>query len=234
MGHWYNVPFLYGKIMKKNRIAIFFIISILLIILDQITKILIKQYFGIAHTGEGYSMSNYQNIKIIGNFLQFTYVENEGMAFGISFGAAKIILSLFSIIASIGLIWYLYKIKDYSVWIKTGIALILAGAVGNLIDRVFYGVIFNYAPIFYGRVIDFVQVDIPDIHLGFINYTYFPVFNIADSCVTVGVVFLLIFRKGIPTLAKIRGKKETECRNDGVVSTEINTEQINTENKDGK
>ena len=189
----------------------------------------IKNYFGITHTSNGFSLGNYQNIKIIGDFLQFTYVENEGMAFGISFGAGKIILSLFSIIASIALIWYLYKIRNYSVWVKTGIAFILAGAVGNLIDRVFYGIFFNYAPLFYGRVIDFVQVDIPDIHWGFIDYTYFPVFNVADSCVTVGVVLLIIFHKKIPTLTMLKGEGEKSSDNIEALYSETDTEINNTE-----
>lgn len=176
----------------------------MLIILDQVTKMLIKNYFGIIHDSNSYSFGNHNNIKIIGDFLQFTYTENEGMAFGISFGAGKIILSLFSIFASLAIGWYLYKIRNYSVIVKIAIAFILAGAVGNLIDRVFYGLIFNYAPLFYGRVIDFIQVDIPDIHWGLINYTYFPIFNVADSCVTIGVILLLIFHKKIPTLKMLK------------------------------
>lgn len=190
--------------MKKQNIYIFFIISILLIILDQVVKQLIKNHFGVVHHGNEFSIANHNNIKILGNFLQFTYVENEGMAFGISFGAGKILLSLFSIIASALIAIYLYKIAEYSNYIKFAVALILAGAMGNLIDRVFYGIFFDYAPLFYGRVIDFIQVDIPDIHLGFINYTYFPIFNIADSCVTVGVVLLLIFHKNIPSLKMLK------------------------------
>ncbi len=189
---------------KKKSITIFFVISFVLIVIDQITKLWMKSYFGVVHSGDSFTLSNYQNIKVIGDFLQFTYVENEGMAFGISFGAGKILLSLFSIIASVVISWYLYKIRNYSSWVKFAVSLILAGAFGNLIDRVFYGVAFGYAPLFYGRVIDFVQVDIPDINLGFIHYTYFPVFNVADSCVTVGVILLLIFHKKIPTLKMIK------------------------------
>ncbi len=218
---------------KNKNIRVFFVVSVLLIILDQITKLLIKNYFGVSHTGTSFSIENWQNIRIIGDFLQFTYVENEGMAFGISFGAGKILLSLFSIVASIALAWYLYKLKDYSNWVKFGIAFILAGAVGNLIDRVFYGIFFDYAPIFYGRVIDFIQVDIPDIHWGFIDYTYFPIFNIADSCVTVGVVILLIVHKQIPSLAMLKNNIDNVpeiAETNGINPiTEIN----NMENKNG-
>ncbi len=198
--------------MKKQNIYIFFIISILLLILDQVIKQLIKNHFGVVHLGNEFLMANHNNIKILGNFLQFTYVENEGMAFGISFGAGKILLSLFSIIASTLIAMYLYKIAGYSNHIKFAVALILAGAVGNLIDRVFYGIIFDYAPLFYGRVIDFIQVDIPDINFGFINYTYFPIFNIADSCVTVGVLLLLIFHKKIPPLNVLKNRTNTDVK----------------------
>lgn len=127
------------------------------------------------------------------------------MAFGIEFGAGKIFLSLFSILASIGLAWLIVKISHKSLGILIGFTLIFAGAVGNLIDRVFYGVLYGEAPLFYGKVVDFIQVDIPDIE--FLGWTHFPIFNIADSCVTVGVVILLIFHKHLPDIHEIFPKK---------------------------
>lgn len=210
MGHLYhlNVPILLKKLMKtkKGNLEIYFIIVIALVVLDQVTKILIKNYFGVYHTENSLSLSRYDYIRVFGEYVQFTYVENEGMAFGISFGAGKYLLSLFSVFASIALIWFIIKIRLYSPWVKIGFSLILAGAVGNLIDRVFYGVIFNYAPLFWGRVIDFVMIDIPDIDLGFIYYTHFPVFNVADSCVTIGVIILIIFHNKIPAWSDIMSK----------------------------
>ena len=95
---------------------------------------------------------------------------------------------------------------------------ILAGAVGNLVDRVFYGMIYGYAPIFWGRVVDFVQVDIPDINFWNIHYTHFPVFNVADSCVTVGVAFLLIFHNRIPSFAELKTKRAEEIDNKEIES----------------
>jgi len=80
---------------------------------------------------------------------------------------------------------------------------IFTGAFGNLVDRVFYGLFFNYSTLFYGRVIDFIQVDIPDITIFNLHYTTFPIFNVADSCVTIGVVFLLIFHNRIPTFSQV-------------------------------
>lgn len=190
--------------VRKNKSLYFFIGAVLLVFADQIVKFAVKGFMfcGINH----YGMYPGQSIPVIGDILQFTFVENEGMAFGITFGAGKIFLSLFSVIASIVLVWYLNKLKDFSVWIRIGIMFILAGAVGNLVDRVFYGLIYGYAPLFYGRVVDFIIVDIPDVNFWNIHYTHFPVFNVADSCVTIGVIFLLLFHNKIPTLADIKNK----------------------------
>jgi len=207
--------------IKKGNLTLYFIVVISLVVLDQVSKILIKNYFGVSHTEDSLSLSRYDYIRVIGEYVQFTYVENEGMAFGISFGAGKYLLSLFSVFASIALTWFIFKIRLYSPLVKIGFSLILAGAVGNLIDRVFYGVIFDYAPLFWGRVIDFVMVDIPDIDLGFIYYTHFPVFNVADSCVTIGVIILIIFHNKIPVWSDIMNKSD-----DSQIHTQENT--INT------
>lgn len=96
------------------------------------------------------------------------------------------------------LVWYLRQIASGHWAPRLAVTLILAGAVGNLIDRALYGVIFGDAPLFYGRVVDFIQVDIPDITwLGDVH-THFPVFNVADSCVTVGVILLLLTGNKLP------------------------------------
>lgn len=195
--------------MKKS-IYIFFILSVLLIISDQVSKIAIRNHFGVINVQKNFMRSDFKDIDIIGTSVQFTYTENEGMAMGISFGPFKVILSIFSILAAIGLSMYLLKLKDYSKWVQLGVALILAGAVGNLIDRVFYGLIFKYDSLFWGRVIDFIQVDIPDINIFGLRYTHFPIFNVADSCVSVGVVLLIICYKKIPTFDSLFGKKNKE------------------------
>ncbi|MDR0926700.1 MAG: signal peptidase II [Ignavibacteria bacterium] len=171
----------------KNKSTKYYIIALLLVLLDQASKLHFKSH-----------LSYGEVMPIIGNFLSFTYIENQGMAFGITFGWGKIFLSLFSLIAS-GVICYgIYKFRD-KLPLVVGIAasLILAGAFGNSIDRCFYGVIFGTDPLFYGRVVDFILVDIPDIDFLWLHYTYFPVFNIADSCVTCGVVLLLLMHKQI-------------------------------------
>jgi signal peptidase II len=188
---------------KKFKNCYLIILAILLIILDQWSKQMIRSYFGVVNSHDSFSVSNFSNIRIIGDFLQFTYVENEGMAFGISFGTGKVFLSLFSIFASVALMYYLLKLQKFSNWVRIGIMFIFTGAFGNLIDRVFYGLFFNYSTLFYGRVIDFIQVDIPDITIFNLHYTSFPIFNVADSCVTIGVVFLLIFHNRIPTFSQV-------------------------------
>lgn len=136
-----------------------------------------------------------ESIPVISDFLRLTYVENPGMAFGISFGAGKIFLTLFSLLASAGLTWYLAKLRTPSFWLKLGLALVLAGATGNLIDRLLYGVFYGEAPLFYGRVVDFIDVEFPDFSLWGNSFSRWPVFNIADSCVTCGMVFLLLSHK---------------------------------------
>jgi signal peptidase II len=81
--------------------------------------------------------------------------------------------------------------------------LIFSGAVGNLIDRMFYGVLYGESPLFEGKVVDFLQVDIPDIVWFGVEYTHFPVFNLADSCVSIGVVLMLIATFTAPKQAQI-------------------------------
>lgn len=191
--------------MKKSSYLIY-IISFSLIVLDQISKILIKGFddFGIFINGFHYG----EKINVIGKIVQFTYVENPGMAFSIEFGAGKIFLSLFSILASIILALYIRKINDKPFGYQLSVLLIFAGATGNMIDRVFYGVIYQYGPLFYGKVVDFILVDIPDIHIFGRYYDYFPVFNVADSCVSIGIVLLIFYNKHIPNLSDFRKRKE--------------------------
>jgi signal peptidase II len=171
-------------------------------VLDQITKILTKGFnlFGIKHEG----MRLGESFQVLGDFLRITFVENPGMAFGISFGWGKIFLSLFSVLAAFGLAWYLYKLRPFSKWVQFGIALMLAGAVGNLIDRVFYGVFYGEAPLFYGKVVDFIDVNLPDIAIGSFELSRFWVFNVADSCVTCGVIVLLLVHDKIPTWEELK------------------------------
>lgn len=179
--------------------------SLFIVITDQLTKFLIKGgIIPVVHIhakGMGYG----ESINVFGDFLKLTFVENPGIAFGIDVGnTSKLFLSLFSLIAAIGILYYLWKSKDQKLVVRIGLACILGGAIGNLIDRTFYGVFYNYAPIFYGKVVDFINVDFFDFTIFGRTYNRFPIFNIADSSVTIGVVLLILFHRAIPE----GGKKE--------------------------
>jgi signal peptidase II len=166
-------------------------LSALIVVIDQVTKLAVKGFdlFGIHHAG----MQLYESKEVLGDVLRVTYVENPGMAFGLNFGM-PVILSLFSIAASIFLVYLLKRTeKDGASGLRIALALILGGAVGNLIDRTFFGMFYGYAPLFYGRVVDFVDIDIPDITFLGNELKRFYVFNIADAAVSIGVVMLIFF-----------------------------------------
>lgn len=171
-------------------------VSLGVVIVDQISKLLVKGFFlpFLNLNFEGMYLG--QMVPIWGDFFRITFVENPGMAFGYDPGNGfKLMISIFSLLASIGLIFYLYVIRNKSLTLRIAIALILGGAVGNLIDRTFYGVIYDYAPIFYGRVVDFFDFNFFDFTLFGRSYDRWPVFNIADASVTIGVLILLFFYK---------------------------------------
>jgi len=136
-------------------------VSAILVLTDQISKTIVRN-----------TMSLYESIPVIPEFFHLTYVTNDGMAFGINFPLGIYVFSAISIIFTGFLFWYLWSIKDDEIVVRTGVALILAGAIGNLIDRIFLG-----------EVVDFLDFMIGDFH--------WYVFNLADSCVTVGLGFVL-------------------------------------------
>ncbi|MDY0084136.1 MAG: signal peptidase II, partial [Ignavibacteriaceae bacterium] len=171
-------------------------LSLAIVIVDQATKLLVKG-FAIPFLGLNYEgMYLGQMIPVWGDFFRLTFVENPGMAFGYDPGESfKLIISVFSLVASVGLVIYLYAIRDKSLSFRIAIACILGGAVGNLIDRTFYGVFFDYAPLFYGKVVDFFDFDFFNFTLFGRSYDRWPVFNIADAAVTIGVLILILFYK---------------------------------------
>jgi signal peptidase II len=166
----------------------------LVVLLDQAAKLFIKgfdiPFFHLYHAGIALGSS----FPIFGDFLRLTFIENPGMAFGIDVGG-KLFLTIFSIVASVGIFFYLYKIRGESLVIRLALALILGGAIGNLIDRVFYGVLFGESPFFYGKVVDFIDVDFFNLDFLGMHLSRFPVFNLADSAVSIGVVMLLVFHR---------------------------------------
>ena len=169
-------------------------VTLSVVIADQVTKLLIHgvqiPFLGISITG----MPLYSSKEIIGNFLRFTYIQNPGMAFGIDFGW-KSFFAIFSIVASIAILLYLYKVRDESRVVRFSLALILGGAIGNLIDRVFYGPLFDGMPFFHGRVVDFIDLNFFNVNLFGYHFSRWPVFNVADASVTIGVIMLLVFHK---------------------------------------
>ncbi|MBO4575331.1 MAG: signal peptidase II [Bacteroidales bacterium] len=173
--------------MKKPLIVIF-----LILLLDQASKILVKTTMAI---GEA--------IPVIGKWFYILFIENNGMAFGWEISGAswgKIILSLFRVVAVVFLFWlmrYLVK-KEVKFGPLFGIALIIAGALGNIIDGMFYGLIFDYAGFMQGRVVDMLYFPLftfPEWVPMLGGQIFFsPVFNIADSAITIGILYLIIFQ----------------------------------------
>ena len=137
------------------------VVSAVLVLADQISKTMVRK-----------TMSLYESIPVIPNFFHLTYVTNDGMAFGLNFPFGTYIFLAISIIFTVFIFWYLWTIKDDGIVIRMGIGLILAGAIGNLIDRIFLG-----------SVVDFLDFMIGDFH--------WYVFNFADSYVTIGMGFVL-------------------------------------------
>ncbi len=136
-------------------------ISGLVVILDQLTKNIVKS-----------TMELGESFDIIGTFLKFTFVENKGLAFSIKVSNLGIFTGL-SMVASLIVLYYIYKYKQEGAIVYIPLALIFGGAIGNMIGRVLYG-----------KVVDFIDV-------GIASYRW-PVFNIADSSVFVGLVWFLI------------------------------------------
>ena len=185
---------------RQGRIALIIILSVLVV--DQIIKILVKT-----------NMSLGEKIEIT-SWFQILFVENNGMAFGIEIKGklGKLFLSLFRIGASGFSVWYLIRIinKGFPTGYIVTVSFVIAGATGNLLDCMFYGLIFTvstpsvltslgdgYAPFLYGMVVDMFYFPLwtwpewmplvgGDVFFG-------PVFNFADSCITCGVVALLLF-----------------------------------------
>lgn len=136
------------------------ITSALVILVDQITKALIKEFLTLR-----------EPVRIIGDFLRFTYVENPGIAFGIRIGARSV-FTLLSVATIVVIFIYLFRAKKDRASVRFTLALILGGAVGNLIDRILYG-----------RVVDFIDIGVKNLR--------WPVFNVADMAVTIGMIILL-------------------------------------------
>jgi signal peptidase II len=194
----------------KYRHTLF--IVLIVILCDQFVKYYIKTHF---YYGE--------EVSVIGNWFRLHFIENEGMAFGMKLSQAaigKLVLTLFRLVAVVIGFVVLKKLcdKKYTTGALVCGSLILAGALGNLIDSIFYGMIFTesgfhiaqlvpfgkgYGELFHGKVVDMFYFPIVDVVLpnwipikGGERFQFFePVFNIADAAISVGVITLLVFQK---------------------------------------
>jgi len=173
-----------------------FIVATLIIIADQLIKVWVK-----GHMYQG------EEIKFLGERGMLHFTENNGMAFGMELGFewGKLALTLFRIVAVCGIGYgmvYLIQHK-YHRGLIMNVALIFAGAMGNIIDSTFYGIIYKYADLFHGRVVDMFYFPLISGNFpawvplwGGEEFIFFrPVFNLADASISVGVIFILIFQK---------------------------------------
>lgn len=198
--------------MKNKHLVYPITIGIILLIIDQWSKVYVKTHFNLS-----------EEVNVAGNWFKFHFLENYGMAFGIEFGGdwGKIILTLFRIIFCGVIIYYingLIKAKSHLGYTISW-TMILVGALGNIIDSVFYGVLFSksdywslatflpadggYASWFHGSVVDMLYF--PILHgtfpswlpvWGGESFEFFrPVFNVADATISVGFVMILLFQK---------------------------------------
>lgn len=195
-----------NKEKKQIKSWVIWAIVVGLVVLDHVVKISVKT-----------TMTLGESHNVLGNWFRWCFVENEGAAFGMSLGGdyGKLALSLFRIVAIGALVWFVHYLRKQKAptGVVVGFALILAGALGNMIDSAFYGMIFSestfasvatflpegggYAPFLHGKVVDMLYF--PLFHwpewMPLIGGDLFfsPVFNFADSYITIAVFYLLIF-----------------------------------------
>lgn len=161
----------------QNQTPLIVITIAIVVILDQISKYIIKN-----------TMYLYESIDFIGDFFKITYIENPGMAFGIQMGN-KFWFTFLSIAAAVVVLIYLIRLPNEKFLFRFALALIMGGAIGNLIDRLIAGRVVDFLDV------EFFDISIPAFEFLFVNFpgydlTRWPVFNIADSAVTCGMILI--------------------------------------------
>ena len=184
--------------MKISKGTKLFILGAVLVLIDQIIKVLVKTNMDLGET-----------IDVIGDWFKLHFVLNKGMAFGMAFGGlwGKVLLSVFRIFLFGGLCWWissLAKKPSVPTGVLVGLTMITAGAFGNIIDCLFYGMIWPEtvtpgAPFafLFGQVVDMFYFPLFEYQLPWMEYPrvfFGAVFNFADSCVTCGAIYLLLFQ----------------------------------------
>jgi len=199
------------------------LVTLGIVIIDQLSKVYVKSNF---YYGE--------RVPVIGDFFRFTFVENPGLAFGIDITyESRLFLIGFSILATLGLLYFLYKSQSETFSFRLGLAMIIGGAIGNLIDRIFYGVFFSYGPLFEGNVVDFFDMDFFNLALFGLNYDRFAIFNVADVAVSVGVVWLVLFYRPAKTPEELH--QSTPMNSDELGEAfQQNSEELPNENNNNK
>ncbi len=206
-----------NTLKKRNQLLLVILTVIVVLVLDQWLKFHIKTNFTLG-----------QSKMIFGNWFELHFTENPGMAFGLTLGGkwGKIVLTVFRLIASGIILYYIRSLikEGAKTMMIVLVSLIFAGAVGNILDSLFYGQLFNestfhqvanyfpeeggYAPFFMGKVVDMLYFPLIDTfwpdwipYFGGSRLQFFrPVFNIADAAISIGVFTIIAFRSNLFTL----------------------------------
>ncbi len=193
---------------EKSGIALvfsryrYFWLAFGVVLLDQLVKLAVK-----------FTMRPYEEVKLLGDFFRVNFIENKGAAFGLTIAdifqkigvsltedRAKMALTMFSVIAIIVIVYLLQRSQQAKTRLPVFLALILGGAIGNIIDRIFYGVWFaginDYeGGLFHGRVVDMFYIDAYHGEVFGMQVDLLPVFNIADGAIATGIIAIIIFQR---------------------------------------